>query len=68
MTTLQLDPPLSPVTLEKHAGSEADSLEAEAMTVNPALERVVWRKMDLWILPIVAMFYLLSFLVRIVMF
>ncbi len=27
------------------------------------LERVVWRKLDLFILPVVAMFYLLSFLV-----
>jgi hypothetical protein len=65
---LQSDPPLSPITQEKHAGSEADSLEGEAMSVNPLLEGVVWRKMDLWILPVVAMFYFLSFLVRTSMF
>ena len=31
-----------------------------------ALDKRVWRKLDLWLLPTVAMFYLLSFLVRII--
>ena len=30
---------------------------------DPTLEKTVWRKLDKWILPVVAMFYLLSFLV-----
>ncbi|CAA7268901.1 unnamed protein product [Cyclocybe aegerita] len=33
------------------------------IVVDPALERV-WRKLDMWILPVVTMFYLLSFLDR----
>lgn len=31
--------------------------------VDPALERRVWLKLDLWLLPVVTMFYFLSFLV-----
>ncbi len=31
---------------------------------DPVLEKRVWRKLDLYVLPVVAMFYLLSFLVR----
>lgn len=30
---------------------------------DPAMEKKVWRKIDTYVLPIVAMFYLLSFLV-----
>jgi hypothetical protein len=49
---------------EKHT-IETSSLGSDAVApVDPALEKVVWRKLDLWILPTVAMFYLLSFLVR----
>lgn len=54
----------------KKLGSEKDSYYS---TENPRLsalsrddkrlEKVVWRKLDLFILPVVAMFYLLSFLV-----
>lgn len=33
-------------------------------SVDPAMEKVVWRKLDLYVLPMVALFYLLSFLVR----
>jgi len=33
-------------------------------SVNPALEKRVWRKLDMWVLPVVTMFYLLSFLDR----
>jgi len=35
-----------------------------APVVDPVLERTVWRKLDRWILPVVTMFYLLSFLDR----
>lgn len=31
--------------------------------VDPALEKRIWRKLDLYILPVVTLFYLLSFLV-----
>lgn len=37
-----------------------DELRAEDY---PALERTVWRKLDRWILPFCAVYYLLSFLV-----
>lgn len=58
----------SPTSQEKHTGSEAgslgdDSFGDKSTIIDPALEKVVWRKMDKWILPVVAMFYLLSFLV-----
>ncbi|KAH9485871.1 putative transporter [Psilocybe cubensis] len=35
-----------------------------ARDVDPALEKRIWRKMDLYILPVVTLFYLLSFLDR----
>ncbi|KAJ7611771.1 major facilitator superfamily domain-containing protein [Roridomyces roridus] len=46
---------------EKHA--DGSSLGSEPV-VNPVLEAKVWRKLDLWILPVVSIFYLLSFLDR----
>ncbi|KAL0958482.1 hypothetical protein HGRIS_000621 [Hohenbuehelia grisea] len=51
---------------EKRAGSQfsdAGSSDGQVL-VNPTLEKRVWRKMDYWVLPFVAMFYLLSFLDR----
>ena len=42
--------------------ADIGSVESMSPTDDPALEKV-WRKMDLYILPVVAMFYLLSFLV-----
>lgn len=49
---------------EKHA-IETSSLGSEPYAqVDPDLDKVVWRKLDMYILPTVAMFYLLSFLVR----
>ncbi|KAJ7215320.1 major facilitator superfamily domain-containing protein [Mycena haematopus] len=46
---------------EKNA--DASSLDSDhPVVLNEKLERVVWRKLDLWILPIVTLFYLLSFL------
>ncbi|KAF8519874.1 major facilitator superfamily domain-containing protein [Hysterangium stoloniferum] len=34
------------------------------VVLDPVLEKVVWRKLDMWILPLATMFYLLSFLDR----
>lgn len=42
---------------------DASSLGSDQPIVNDVLERTVWRKLDIWILPVVTMFYLLSFLV-----
>lgn len=51
---------------EKHddltASSRNDSDLSEPI-IDHTLEKTVWRKLDLWILPVVAMFYFLSFLV-----
>ncbi|KAJ7221518.1 major facilitator superfamily domain-containing protein [Mycena pura] len=44
--------------------TDSSSLESDQPISNPALEATVWRKLDMWILPIVTLFYLLSFLVR----
>jgi hypothetical protein len=54
----------STVDPEKHA-IETSSLSSEPVPVqlDPALDKIVWRKLDLWILPVVSMFYFLSFLV-----
>ncbi|KAJ7611763.1 major facilitator superfamily domain-containing protein [Roridomyces roridus] len=53
---------VSPVDLEKHVDSS--SVGSDQAVVDPQLEARVWGKLDLWILPVVAMFYLLSFLDR----
>lgn len=45
-------------------GSASESSCSSSAVVNPELERRVWWKLDLWILPVVTMFYLLSFLDR----
>ncbi|KAL0573852.1 hypothetical protein V5O48_008093 [Marasmius crinis-equi] len=47
---------------DKLATSSTGSIDD--VTTNPALEKRVWRKLDMYVLPIVAMFYLLSFLDR----
>lgn len=51
-----------------HGKEDVNSLSAthasSSSIYNPALEKRVWRKLDLYVLPVVAMFYLLSFLVR----
>lgn len=52
-----------PTSHEKNTPVDAESLSDESLALDPALEKIVWRKMDKWILPVVAMFYLLSFLV-----
>jgi hypothetical protein len=53
-----------PEKREKHSLSD-QSLDglAEAPLVDDALEKRVWRKLDLFVLPVVSMFYLLSFIV-----
>ena len=57
----------SSIDAEKH-GIDASSIDSEPpMPLDPALERVVWRRLDLLIIPTVAMFYLLSFIVRIML-
>lgn len=47
--------------LEKHVDSS--SLSSDSHIADPVLDRKVWRKLDSYLLPVVAMFYLLSFLV-----
>ncbi|KAJ8090738.1 hypothetical protein PM082_018304 [Marasmius tenuissimus] len=49
-----------------HKRRETSSLgsDNDEVLVNPTLERTVWRKLDLFVLPTVAMFYFLSFLDR----
>lgn len=49
---------------EKHVDSDSDRSQSPAVVVNEAFERRVWRKLDWWILPVVATFYFLSFLDR----
>ncbi|KAJ3930020.1 MAG: major facilitator superfamily domain-containing protein [Lentinula lateritia] len=49
--------------LEKRTSSES-SLGGFDVVENPAMEARVWRKLDLRVLPVVAMFYFLSFLDR----
>ncbi|KAH9482229.1 putative transporter [Psilocybe cubensis] len=53
---------------EKHESSiseaSASANPSPALLLDPAMQKKVWRKMDLWIIPVVTMFYLLSFLDR----
>lgn len=63
---LSLD--MSEVLAAKDASDESDrrSLRSPLHSLpdrDTTLEKIVWRKIDLWILPIATMFYLLSFLV-----
>lgn len=55
---------------EKHHELVASSNHYDSSLSEPdyTLEKVVWRKLDLWILPVVTMFYFLSFLVSSVLF
>ncbi|KAF5337619.1 hypothetical protein D9758_014928 [Tetrapyrgos nigripes] len=48
---------------ESHDTKSVSSAESE-IVVDPEMEKKVWRKLDIYVLPIVAMFYLLSFLDR----
>ena len=52
----------------KHDESLGDSHEVlpHIRAEYPVLEKRIWRKLDFYILPVVAMFYLLSFLVCII--
>ncbi|KAJ7107243.1 major facilitator superfamily domain-containing protein [Mycena crocata] len=44
--------------------ADSSSVGSDQPIVDSELERTVWRKLDIWILPVVTMFYLLSFLDR----
>lgn len=44
---------------EKHIETRSQD---SSLVVDPALKKV-WGKIDMWVLPVVAMFYFLSFLV-----
>lgn len=44
--------------------SSAIRVEPFTTQLDPKMGKGVWRKLDLWLLPTVAMFYLLSFMVR----
>jgi hypothetical protein len=48
---------------EKYFDASSVNSRTGIAVQDPALEKTVWRKLDKWILPVVAMFYLLSFLV-----
>lgn len=48
---------------ESYSSAENQKLAGFSHDDTKRLERVVWRKLDMFILPVVAMFYLLSFLV-----
>ncbi|KAJ7084863.1 major facilitator superfamily domain-containing protein [Mycena belliarum] len=54
----------SRTSLDPEKNVDASSVGSDQHVVNPELERTVWRKLDIWILPIVTLFYLLSFLDR----
>ncbi|PPQ95882.1 hypothetical protein CVT26_015574 [Gymnopilus dilepis] len=47
-----------------HDSQSSRESPSPAPVVDPALDKRVWRKLDLFILPVVTMFYLLSFLDR----
>lgn len=49
---------------EKNVDASSVGSDQPQVVVNSELERVVWRKLDRWILPVVTIFYLLSFLDR----
>lgn len=46
-----------------HDSQSSRESPSPAPMVDPALDKRVWRKLDLFILPVVTIFYLLSFLV-----
>ncbi|KAF5364845.1 hypothetical protein D9757_011276 [Collybiopsis confluens] len=50
--------------IESGKASSVGSSSDLRMVEDPAMEKRVWRKIDFYVLPIVAMFYLLSFLDR----
>lgn len=51
----------------KDGSSKVGNGSGETLTdsVDPLLQKTIWRKLDFYILPVVAMFYFLSFLVRV---
>ncbi|KAJ7765742.1 major facilitator superfamily domain-containing protein [Mycena metata] len=55
---------ISRTSTDPEKNVDASSVGSDQPVVNSELERVVWRKLDVWILPVVTIFYLLSFLDR----
>jgi len=41
-----------------------DSIHAQSHAISPEQASKVWRKLDIWIVPMITMLYLLSFMVR----
>ncbi|KAF7298351.1 MFS domain-containing protein [Mycena kentingensis (nom. inval.)] len=66
MATLEKTPSRASSDPEKNVVDSASSDAGTESPVvdNPALEGRVWRKLDVWVLPVVTLFYLLSFLDR----
>lgn len=48
---------------EKNGDNSSGTHTETVVVADPVLEVKVWRKLDMWVLPIASMFYLLSFLV-----
>ncbi|KAJ6606112.1 major facilitator superfamily domain-containing protein [Mycena vulgaris] len=59
-----MDKVASRTSTDPEKNVESSSLGSDQPVVNSELERTVWRKLDIWILPVVTIFYLLSFLDR----
>ncbi|KAJ7494352.1 major facilitator superfamily domain-containing protein, partial [Mycena galericulata] len=59
-----MDKVASRTSTDPEKNVDASSLGSDKPVVNSELEAKVWRKLDVWILPVVTMFYLLSFLDR----
>ncbi|KAJ7490999.1 major facilitator superfamily domain-containing protein [Mycena latifolia] len=59
-----MDKVASRTSTDPEKNVDSSSVGSDQPIVNAELERTVWRKLDMWILPIVTIFYLLSFLDR----
>ncbi|KAJ7778828.1 major facilitator superfamily domain-containing protein [Mycena maculata] len=59
-----MDKVASRTSTDPEKNVDSSSLGSDQPIVNSELEAKVWRKLDVWILPIVTLFYLLSFLDR----
>jgi hypothetical protein len=62
MRDLTLHGSRSPVSLKEDVG-QSDGQDSISDVEKAHLERIVWRKLDRWVLPVATIFYLLSFLV-----
>jgi len=65
---MEKSPTSSSSDMEKHRDIVSSDISRNELSpvpvANPKLEKRVWMKVDLWLLPFVTMFYFLSFLVR----